>query len=57
MTPEQIRLLIRLKVDITFAYDSDVSYLSKDALGTIRTLKRFTNVYVIEDPDNLLGCT
>lgn len=57
LTPEQIRLLIRLKVDITFAYDSDVSYLSKDALGTIRTLKRFTNVYVIEDPDNLLGGT
>ena len=55
LTMEQIRLLIRLKVDVTFAYDSDVSYKSKDIVDTIRILKKFTNVYIIEDPDNLLG--
>lgn len=55
LTMEQIRLLIRMKVDVTFAYDSDVSYKSKDIVDTIRILKKFTNVYIIEDPDNLLG--
>lgn len=55
LTMEQVRLLIRLKVNVVFAYDSDVSYLSKDIIETINILKRFTNVYLIEDPNNYLG--
>lgn len=55
LTMEQIRLLIRLKVDIVFAYDSDVSYKAKDIVETINILKRFTNVYLMEDKEKLLG--
>ena len=38
-----------------FAYDSDVSYKSKDIVETINKIKRFTNVYIMEDKENLLG--
>ena len=55
LTMEQIRLLIRLRVNVVFAYDSDVSYASKDIVETIKILKKFTNVYIIEDPDGYLG--
>lgn len=55
LTDEQIRLIIRMKVDVTFGYDSDVSYLSKDVAKTINLLKKFTNVYIMEDSQNLLG--
>ena len=54
-TDEQIRLLIRLKVDIVFAYDSDVSYLSNDIVDSLNKLKRFTNVYILEDKNKILG--
>lgn len=53
LTDEQIKLLIRLKVNVVFAYDSDVSY--EDIKEDILKLKRFTNVYVIEDKLKLLG--
>lgn len=55
LTDEQVRLLIRLKVNVVLAYDSDVSYKSQDVLNSINILKRFTNVYLMEDKDNLLG--
>lgn len=55
LTMEQIRLLIRLKVDIVFAYDSDISYKDKDTIETLSILKRFTNVYLIQDEGNILG--
>lgn len=55
VTDEQIRLLIRLKVNVVFAYDSDVSYRTKDIIGSLTKLKRFTNVFIIEDKDSLLG--
>lgn len=55
LTDEQIRLLIRLHVDVVIAYDSDVSYRSKNIVKAINKLKRFTNVYVIEDKYSLLG--
>ena len=55
VTDEQIRLLIRLKVNIVFAYDSDVSYRTKDIIESLTKLKRFTNVFIIEDKDKLLG--
>lgn len=55
VTDQQIRLLIRLKVNIVFAYDSDVSYRTKDIIESLTKLKRFTNVFIIEDKDKLLG--
>lgn len=55
VTYEQIRLLIRLKVNIVFAYDSDVSYKAKDIVDSLNKLKRFTNVYIIEDKEKILG--
>ena len=55
LTDEQIRLIISLRVNVVFAYDSDVSYKSKDIVETINKLKRFTNVYIMEDRENLLG--
>lgn len=52
----QVRLLVRLGVNITVAFDSDVSYSSEETLrSSLDTLKRFTNVYVVEDPDGILG--
>lgn len=55
LTPEQIELLIQLRVDVVLAYDSDISYKKGDVRHNIDTLKRLTNVYVIEDRDKLLG--
>lgn len=55
LTPEQIALLVKLKVNIVFAYDSDVSYSDNEVQSNIDRLRRVTNVYVIEDADKLLG--
>lgn len=55
LTEEQISLLIRLKVNIVFAFDKDVSYSDESVRRGIEKLKRMTNVYVIADPKNLLG--
>jgi len=55
MSDEQIRLLIRLRVDVVLAYDKDVDYFSKEVWKQIEKLKKFTNVYIIEDKGNLLG--
>lgn len=55
LTDEQIKLLIKLRVDIVLAYDSDVSYREKEVRKNINKLKKFTNVYIIEDKDKLLG--
>lgn len=55
LTKEQENLLVKLKVNIVFAYDSDVSYRQKDVRKTLEKLKRVTNVYVIEDKHKLLG--
>lgn len=55
LTDEQIRLLIRLRKDVVFCYDSDVSYKEKRVKENIDTLKRYLNVYIIEEFDNLLG--
>ena len=57
VTDEQIRLLIRLKVNIVFAYDNDVSYKTKDIVESLTKLKRFTNVFIIEDKEKILGST
>lgn len=55
LTDEQIDLLVRLRVDIVFAYDSDVDYYDKEVRRELDLLKRFTNVYVIFDANKLLG--
>lgn len=55
LTKEQINLLVALRVNIVFAYDSDVDYSSEDVAKSTRLLKRVTNVYIIHDRDKLLG--
>lgn len=55
LTPEQIDLLIKLKVNVVFAYDSDVDYWQGEVRENIDKLRRVTNVYIIEDKDKLLG--
>lgn len=45
----QIRLLLKMRVDVVFAYDKDVSYYAPDVQKQLSKLKRFTNVYIIED--------
>ena len=55
LTDEQIRLLVKMHVNIVFAYDADINYWQHDVKKDIDKLKRVTNVYVIEDRDLLLG--
>lgn len=55
LTKEQIDLLIKLRVNVVLAYDSDVSYRSDEVKQDIAKLRRVTNVYVIEDKNKLLG--
>ena len=55
LTDEQIRLLVKLRVNVVFAYDSDVSYAQEGVKRNIDILKRITNVYVIYDDKGLLG--
>lgn len=55
LTPEQISLLVKLKVNVVFAYDSDVSYNDGEVKENIDMLRKVTNVYVISDKDLLLG--
>ena len=55
LTTEQIMLLIRLNVDIVFAYDSDVDYSQRDVWDNLTKLKRIRNVYVLKDRRKLLG--
>ena len=55
LTPEQIELLVQMRVDVVLAYDSDISYKKGDVRHNIDTLKRLTNVYVIDDSHKLLG--
>lgn len=57
LTPQQISLLVSLRANVVFAWDSDISYWQGDVRKDINALKRFTNVYVIEDPQKLLGGT
>lgn len=55
ITPEQLDLLVKLRVNIVFAYDSDVSYRNDEIKKDIEKLKRVTNVFIIEDKGKLLG--
>lgn len=55
LTEEQENLLIKLRVNIVFAYDADINYRQTGVKETIEKLKRLTNVYIIEDKRRLLG--
>jgi DNA primase len=55
LTPEQTELLVKLRVNVVFAYDTDVSYKDKDVAKSINKLRRVTNVYTINDYEELLG--
>lgn len=55
LTNEQVMLLVRLKVNVVFGYDSDINYWQNDVKQSIDKLKRVTNVYVIDDQNMLLG--
>lgn len=55
LTDEQIKIIIQLHVDVVFAFDTDVSYNDKDIKDSIDKIKLFTNVYIIEDKNKLLG--
>lgn len=55
LTKEQLGLLVELKVNVVFAYDSDISYRQGDVRQDIDKLKRITNVFIIEDNAQLLG--
>lgn len=55
LTKEQIDLLVKLRVNVVFAYDVDVNYRNSDVKQDLDKLKRVTNVYIIEDKNKLLG--
>jgi hypothetical protein len=55
LTDSQIILLIKLGVSVVFAYDTDVNYKQKDIKRDINKLKRFTNLYLIDNKDKDLG--
>lgn len=55
LTPEQIDLLIKMRVNVVLAYDSDIKYSKDEVKKNIDKLRRLTNVYVINDPQKLLG--
>ena len=40
---------------MVLCYDSDITYREKAVQKNINMLKRFVNVYLIKDKDNLLG--
>lgn len=54
MTDKQVQLLLSLRVkNIVIAFDSDVS--PSEVQKCVKTLKRFTNVYMVYDKRGLLG--
>lgn len=56
MTEDQLRLLLKLKVNVIFAYDKDVDITRDQAIWRIiKKLKMFTSVFIITDKWNLLG--
>lgn len=55
LSEEQIALILSLKVNVVFAWDTDVSYSSDEIKQQIDMIKRITNVYIIRDPEKLLG--
>lgn len=55
LTKEQVDILLELNKDVILAYDADVDYYSNDIQKSINMLKRFVNVYIITNVNNVLG--
>lgn len=56
LTPEQIAWIIGSDIQsVVLCYDSDITYKEKSVQQNINVLKRFVNLYIIQDRDNLLG--
>lgn len=56
LTKEQISWIIKSNIkDVVLAYDSDISYREKAVKENINILKRFVNLYIIEDKRGILG--
>ena len=55
LSDEQVELLVKLRVNIVLAFDSDVNYWKGKTRRNIEKLKRFTNVYLVQEVDELLG--
>lgn len=55
LTPEQILLLVGLHADIVLAYDTDIDYYTGEVAENIDKLRKVTNIYIIDDEDELLG--
>lgn len=55
LTEEQLILLVKLRVNVVFAYDSDVDYRDQRIMEDLKRLKNMTNVYIIRDRNGLLG--
>ena len=56
LTDEQVKSIIKLGFDVVLAYDSDIDvFHDKTIMDNIKLLRRFTNVYVIEDKNEMLG--
>lgn len=56
LTPEQIIWIIKSDIkNVVLCYDSDISYQEKTVKENINILKRFLNVYIIDDKNGILG--
>ena len=56
LTFEQIQWLIKSDIEnVVLCWDSDVSYSSKEVRQDINLLKRFMNVYIVPEINNVLG--
>lgn len=53
LTPEQVKNLIGLGVDVTFAFDSDVKY--EKVYNVAKMCSRYLNTYIMFNPDLLGG--
>lgn len=57
LTSAQIDLLIKMRVNIVLAYDSDIYYFKGEVKDDIEKLRRVTNIYIVDDKQKLLGGT
>lgn len=57
LSPEQIKWIVSQQYinTIILGWDSDVSYKEAEVQRNVNALKRFLNVYIIEDRNGLLG--
>lgn len=57
LSPDQIKWIISQDYikNVVLGWDSDVSYSEAEVRRNINSLKKFVNIFVIEDSDGLLG--